>query len=444
MNLPGKLFWRIYLFGLLLIIAATVAAVLPSIIVEPNARFHGSPHRIREWVTSELHARLNEPVELQKYLDHIASLVNSGAAVYTRDGVRLAASGGAPPPALEAKNHRCIGKWRSIRSHGIWVYSMPLGDDDAPYLVIDGKGGGPRRLFLALGAVLLTVGILSWPLARAITRPLERLSNSARALASGDLSARSGVIRKDEVGELAKTLDNMADRLEERIHSEKELLANISHEIRTPLARLRVAIELCEDAPGDAAETMERLRGMGSDLAELESLLENVLASARLDLASSSPASIPVRLRRVAMSGFLEKTRERFERRYTDRVLEINSSVEDMEIMLDPDLFNRVCDNLLDNAVKYSPPNAKPILIAKKKESRLNIQVMDYGRGVPEEDLPRLFDPFFRSDRSRSRKTGGTGLGLTLCKRIVEAHYGTISASANPKGGLIIDIEIPG
>jgi len=267
--------------------------------------------------------------------------------------------------------------------------------------------------------------------------------STSRALAAGDLSARSGIERRDDVGDLARGLDQMATRLQERLRSERELFANISHEIHTPLARLRVALELCEDAPGDQQQTIERLQGMAADLAELERLVENVLVSARLDVAATGPAAIPIHSRAVDLGTFFTEVAGRFTRHHPARNLESRIPQGLSAAIIDRELLNRVCDNLLDNAVKYSPPGTPITLAVHAEGDRIRVEVADLGMGVPQEDVPHLFEPFFRSDRSRSRQTGGAGLGLTLCKRIIEAHGGTISARLNREGGMTFSFDLP-
>lgn len=442
MKLPRhRLFWRIYLNGLLLIVAAALAVAATAILLPPESRFHGRPEHLHRFAAAELARHLGHPEELQATLDRFALSLERGAAVYRRDGSLLAASGQAPPPLGPERLSR-IGDWHPLRHDGGWIYAVDLAGERASYLLLQGAEGRWLPFLLSLATVLLVVALLSWRRVRIMAAPLERLMATARALAAGDLSARSGIERRDDVGDLARGLDQMATRLQERLRSERELFANISHEIRTPLARLRVALELCEDAPGDARQTMERLQGMGTDLAELERLVENVLTSARLDLAGSGPAAIPVHPRSVEPGDFFHEVAARFSRHHPGNPLESRIPPGLPAAFIDPELLNRVCDNLLDNAVKYSPPHSPVTLAVKVEVGQLRMEVADRGVGVPEEDLALLFEPFFRSDRSRSRQTGGAGLGLTLCKRIIEAHGGTIAARLNQEGGMTFSFEL--
>jgi two-component system OmpR family sensor kinase len=261
----------------------------------------------------------------------------------------------------------------------------------------------PRdRGAIPLSLTLVVFAVFSLVLARSIAKPLEKLTTTARRIARGDLSARSGLERKDELGVLARSIDEMAARLEDRFRGEKELLANISHEIRTPLSRIRVALELCGEAEATLESVRARLSGIDQDVAELEQLLENVFIATRIELAAGLP------------------------------------SVE-----VDPSLFKLVLNNLLDNAAKYSEPGTTVELAARADSNRLILEVRDRGMGVSARDLPHLFEPFFRSEKSKARVAGGTGLGLNLCQRIAEAHGGAIAAEPRPGGGLILRIDLP-
>ena len=374
-----------------------------------------------------------------------ATSLQGDIAIYNRDDTLLIASTKKPPTPLTEETLSYLDSWHPFKQpNGIWVHAIRLNDKNSPYLLITSSASAGHRFWLLLTTVLAAVALASWPLARAFVRPLEQLIETSRVLAQGDLSARSGISRKDEIGELASALDGMAIQLEERIRNEKELFANISHEIRTPLARLRFALELCEDVSGDAAQVLKHLHGMGADLAELELLVNNVLVSSRLEALASGAGEIPLQLQPIELTDFFARVADRFTRHHPENTLEMKVVEKLLGANLDPVLINRVCDNLLENAAKYSAPASKISLNAKIEENWLKVEVVDAGEGVDGQDLPRLFDPFFRGDRSRSRQTGGTGLGLALCKRIIEAHGGKITASLNSEGrGMSFRFELP-
>ncbi len=304
----------------------------------------------------------------------------------------------------------------------------------------------PRdRGAIPLSLTLVVFAVFSLVLARSIAKPLEKLTTTARRIARGDLSARSGLERKDELGVLARSIDEMAARLEDRFRGEKELLANISHEIRTPLSRIRVALELCSE-PGATLESVRaRLSGIEQDVAELDQLLENVFIATRLELAAKSNGESKLVLHKQSLQlpGVLEPAVQNFMAAHPEHELHKDLAADLPPVAVDPSLFKLVLNNLLDNAAKYSEPGTTVELAARADSNRLILEVRDRGMGVSARDLPRLFEPFFRSEKSKARAAGGTGLGLNLCQRIVESHGGAIAAEPRPGGGLILRIDLP-
>ena len=288
--------------------------------------------------------------------------------------------------------------------------------------------------FLAVGSI---------PLARQITSPLEKLTRTVERFGEGDLSARAGMARGDEVGDLARAFDAMAGRLERLVRAEKEFLANVSHELRTPLARVRVALEIA--AEGDDAKARACLREIAADLTELERLVGDVLTAARLDLASGragSPAT-PLRRETVTVEDLVEEIRARFASEHPGRRLDVRVGAGLPALSGDRPLLRRALDNLLDNACKYSDDDEPIVLAARATDGGVEIEVRDRGIGIEPADQARLFTPFFRADRSRARDTGGVGLGLVLSRGIVEAHGGTMAVASRPGEGATFTIRLP-
>jgi two-component system OmpR family sensor kinase len=293
----------------------------------------------------------------------------------------------------------------------------------------------------ALAIALIGAALASMLLARSFVTPLSLLATAARKLGAGDLTARVRSQRHDEFGQLADTFDDMADRLTLVLRSQQELLANVSHELRTPLARIRVALDLA--AEGDATTAQESLQEINEDLGELERLVADVLQTAKLDLAAGrAGAPLPLgRSQPVDVTELLGQVVQRFHAAHPERVLNVNATARFPKVTGDPVLLRRALDNLVDNARAYS--DAPIQLLAEHDARELRLSVIDHGIGIAESDLAKVATPFFRTDPSRARRTGGLGLGLSLARKIVEAHGGTLSIESQLDHGTTIRIALP-
>lgn len=424
---PHRVFWRIYLHGLLLLVLVGIAIALVGWAMRGERAGRNFPQRMGAYIAQQQAPLLGDPAALQREVDRTAKALGLDLAIYGADGHTLLAASSSPPIARRDRGTVTT----SIRdAQGAKVATLvarpPWRDPDL------------ARPMAALGAVLVALALGSIPLARSLSSPIERLTAAVEAFGKGDLRVRSGIDRGDQIGNLARSFDEMAERIEGLIRNEKELLANVSHELRTPLSRIRIALELAEEGDPDAARRY--LRDMGTDLAELESLIESVIAAARLDLASEGTP--PLRLTRREIPQLIDTAADRFRSAHPDRslVLEVAADLPALEV--DEVLLRRALGNLLDNAAKYS--DAEVILRARAVEGTVEIAVEDHGIGVAPEDQARLFTPFFRTDRSRARGTGGVGLGLLLSKRIVEAHGGSIVVESTLGRGTTFRIRLGG
>jgi signal transduction histidine kinase len=284
--------------------------------------------------------------------------------------------------------------------------------------------------------------MLSLLLARSITGPLDRIIGTSRALAAGQLSARAGITRRDELGLLASTLDQMAERIGALLRGRTELLALVSHELRTPLARIRVALDIA--AAGDVGRARQALADINVDLAELERLLGDTLTYSRLEIVDQGGQGTPLSLEEVDPVALLEEAATRFRRSWTTRSLIL--ALEPDLPLLDADrvLLMRVVLNMLENAAKYSPSEQPIVLRASSRGTDMLVEVVDRGEGIAGADQSRAFEPFFRARTALGKATtGGLGLGLTLCRRVVEAHGGTIQVHSEPFEGTTISIQLP-
>jgi signal transduction histidine kinase len=434
----GRLFWRVYLHGILLVVLVAVALFAVGAVVGRGDRFH-RPGRLAGWAAARLTEVRHDPERLAAELERVHEAIDVEATIWS--GGRVLATNVDPPLAPVARGQLRRLEEGPMRLHDRpFTFAAPLGGHPPAYLVV--AGGPPPfpwlRLAAAAGAVLAALAVASVPLARAIASPVERLTDAVRAFGAGDLTARARVAAPGEVGQLARSFDEMAERIERLLRAERELLANVSHELRTPLSRIRVALEIA--AEGDADRARRTLSEIGGDLAEVERIVEDVLTAARLEAGA---AAFPLRRERVAAEELVARAAERFRAANPGRALEVAAEDALPALDADPVLLRRAIDNLLDNAAKYSAADAPVALAAGREGDRLRVEVRDRGIGIAADDLPRLFTPFFRTERSRARAAGGTGLGLVLAKRIVEAHAGTIAIESEPGRGTTVRVALP-
>ena len=351
-------------------------------------------------------------------------------------------------PARRGPPARLAARFGPDRDKTLLLPFHPLGErEDRGVLVARGVHGAQARwvgpvFMIVSGLVILVLGAIVT--ARYIVRPIDRLAKTARDLGAGDLSARSRLERTDEIGELGQRFDEMADRIQVLVRSEKELFANIAHELRTPLSRIGVALDLASE--GDAAAARASLAEIAVDVSELETIIDDILSTLRFEIADRAGvvAQLPLRRSQVPAGSIARAAAERMRSRHPGRPFDATIADGLPPVDVDQVLVRRVIDNLLENAHKYSPdPDARITLDARSEGERVIYTVRDRGTGIPETDLPMIFMAFFRGERSRSRETGGVGLGLTLAKRIVDAHDGTIEVASTLGAGTTVTVTLP-
>jgi signal transduction histidine kinase len=440
--LRSRLALRIYLVGLaqFAVVAAGFAAIL--VAYRPTGPGPMEDHsrlavRHIERALGDARALDEELARVHDYLRATVTVLDATGAVVvsnTPPGAPRCADAPTRPlePGRPPHEPRCVKA----------AVTFPDGRSGSVELIMPGPPPPPSFGTRIVPLVLIVVGVSSWLLARTLTRPLRRLSATARAFGGGDLSARVGAHGRDELGEVARAFDEMAERVTALLRAERELLANVSHELRTPLARTRVALDLALE--GDPGVTRELLPDIASDLDELERLIADILTTARLELGDGSASSgiPPLRRAPVTVADLLAHAASRFRSAHPDRTLDADVPTGLPMLEGDAVLLRRVIDNLLENAHRYSD-RADPITLRARASEGLEIEVIDRGIGIAAEDLPRVFRPFFRADRSRARATGGLGLGLALAKRIVDAHGGEIVLESAPNEGTRARVRLP-
>lgn len=294
----------------------------------------------------------------------------------------------------------------------------------------------PWAFMLPLGAgVLLVVGAATLWFSRRLVSPLGKLADAARRFGAGDTTARARLHRDDELGDVGKAFDDMADRTAALISSQRQLMADVSHELRTPLARIRVALELAAEDPGAAKDV---LADVGADLDEIDQLIEDILTTARLDAEQTQVKREPISAGELA-----DRAAKRFAARHPGRTLEQHVDDAERALQCDPMLLRRALDNLLDNAAKYSEASEPVKLAVHANGEAIAFEIVDRGVGMTNDELDRAGTPFWRADTSRARKTGGVGLGLALARRIARAHGGDVVLDSAPGRGTTARLEIP-
>lgn len=441
-----RIFWRIYLYSLTLLLAVVLGVAAIALLVERKTPRQGAPVRRAELTAAALLPHLPNRPQFQKHLETFQASLSMGISVYEGKGITLAAAGASPPPPLDPGEFSTLHSQRYFfRGTSLYVAVPldPLSPEGAYLIMGELSPSGLTRIISSLLLLFLLLAVVSFPVSRTVARPLEKLTACARGLSQGDLSARTDVKREDELGQLATAVNEMAAQLEARIRREKELLGNISHEIRTPLSRIKVALELSDDE-GDACRVASRLRSISADLGELDGMVEDILLAMRLDLATDTPGGDGVILRRetVDLGEVAARSAHLFSERHPEHRLRIEVPEEIPPIAGDPVFLRRTIDNLLDNAAGHSPPDREVRLSITPAGSGAAVEIHDRGKGIDGKDLPRIFEPFFRAGGATGALDGGVGLGLTLCKRIVEAHGGTIEASSHPDGGTVVRFSV--
>ncbi|MRR29324.1 HAMP domain-containing protein, partial [bacterium] len=287
------------------------------------------------------------------------------------------------------------------------------------------------------GIVILVVGLL---LLNRVLTPLSRVIGATQAVARGDLTARVPVHeRNDDLQSLSQGFNHMAETLERNDRERRNLFADIAHELRTPLTILRGRLEGVID--GVYPPSQEVI----APALEETYLLGRLVEDLRL-LALAEAHQLHFEIQDVEIGPLVQHVTELFSAQAAENKVALQSQIEDpsIRIHVDPQRFEQVISNLLDNALRYSPSGCRVDVVVRKGTAGIEIDVMDEGPGVAEDDLSIIFSRFWRGEKSRARTSGGSGLGLAIAKHLVESQGGTIQANNRSPHGLTIRVVVPG
>ena len=455
-----RLYTRIYMHFLLLLLVVGLSTSAVFSFGQHGAFWREVTARMSRHLSSALAERFADAQARREAVVRLHEDFDIELTVRDLAGNVLAAAG-EPLPALSARELAKLGAGRDLVRQRPYSVAAPIRDAHSGVMVGIIDIAPPRRLrsmpglgrpLTAVALMLLLVGMLTAPLARRISSPVERLTEATRRLGAGDLTYRIPVPprpcgpprrrhRNDQMQELVRAWNDMAERIERLVRGQKELLANISHELRSPLARVRLALELL---PRDS-ESEARLREVEGDLGELERLIADVLMTSRLSATGLPTQPLPLNLD-VLLGQVVERAHHDPLTAASDVRIQ---STPGLIIEADAALVRRAVFNLVENAAKYG---ANPITLSTAASGdAVEIAVTDEGEGIAAADRERVFEPFFRADKARSHSATaphGFGLGLTLARRVAEAHGGTIAISAahtqaNHESGCRVTLRLP-
>jgi two-component system sensor histidine kinase CpxA len=318
-----------------------------------------------------------------------------------------------------------------------YIYAVAAAERHGPP-----SGIGLLGVPLRWSVPLLVSGFICYLLARYLTAPILRLREAAQHLAQGDLSTRATAGmegRRDELGLLVQDFNAMAERIEELVSRQRQLIYDISHELRSPLARLNVALDLARGRKGNdpAFDHMEQ------DLERLNEMIGRLLTVARLD-----SSAIPVAMSEVDLTELISQIARSadLELRKNDAAVQLNLQ-DQLFVQGNSELLHSAIENVVRNAIRYTG-TGNPVEVSLTTQNEVErscarIVVRDCGPGVPESELANIFQPFYRVADDRNRQSGGTGLGLAIASRVVRIHGGTICARNLQPHGLEVEILLP-
>ncbi len=434
----GRLFARIYLHFLGVLLVVAVASSFVFAWTARGAFVQESSGRISRHIASLAGEVFRDPPTLARRVQQLHDELELDLVARDLQG-RVLASAGTELPIFTAEQLAQVRTGlRMVQPNPEWSVAIPIRDSKTGAVVgtIEtsahrrSRWRGLSRPALILSLLLVMFAFTAAILARRISRPVERLTEAARRLGAGDLTARVPAGKGgrwwgrrgssgDELADLTRAFNDMAERIERLIAGQKELMANISHELRSPLTRIRVALELL---PRNGA-TQARLTDVEADLDELERLIEDVLTASRLEATGLPPHPELVEAQRLL--GDLAE-RARLDPRLGPDCVRMTPG-EPVELEADPALLRRALWNLVDNAAKYGAPPVA--LSAQRHNGTVELSVSDEGPGIPHEERERVLAPFYQMDRARrpGRPARGFGLGLTLASRVAQVHHGIIT-----------------
>ncbi len=303
-----------------------------------------------------------------------------------------------------------------------------------------------RQIYLGLAVAIPLVVLLSAAgglfLARRALQPVATITHTARTISAADLSQRIALdLPDDEIGQLAATFNAMLERLDGAFQRERQFTSDVSHELRTPLGFIKTQLSLARSRPRNAAALLEMMAGMEGDVDRMTRLVEQMLSLARVEQRGLE-SFVPVDL-----GALLGDLHQHFQPKGGQDDIELSLGLPpQVELTVNGDQagLRQVFTNLVENAFKYTPRGGQINLEVVRRWDQIEVKVTNFGMVIPPEDIPHLFERFYRVESSRSRETGGAGLGLAISQEIVRRHGGTIEVQSDADRGTLFCVRLPG
>jgi len=281
-------------------------------------------------------------------------------------------------------------------------------------------------IWATLGTLALAV-VLSFLLTKKVLTPLSQMADVTRKIAAGDYTAQVQISARDEVGQLATAFNQMADSLHRVEQLRKTMVTDVAHELRTPLTNMQGYIEAFRD--GVMTPSKEALESLYEETLRLAKLVEDLLQLARADASRGT-----IRLQRIDLHDLVHQVLELFQPKFAAKGIVVEVKLADVKDQLtaDPEKLSQVIRNLFQNASQYTPQGGSVRVFAERLPGKVKVFFANTGDGVAEQDLPFIFERFYRGEKSRSREHGGAGIGLAIVKELIEAHRGEVGAESRP------------
>jgi two-component system sensor histidine kinase CpxA len=447
-----SLFLKIFLSFWLATALFLVVAILVTLAMRPTRQITSVELSQSKFLSEAVDAyQTGGTDKLRHYLGSLRDNQHVRAVLFNEQGQLVGHN--VPPWFTETANgQRSTADtfWGRINPHFQMLKSSMTGDDGHRYTLVTELPPGQNALFgpggvpgLGILIAVLSSGLVCYILSRYLTSPILRLRHATQKLAGGDLSARAGggsLRGNDEMSQLVRDFDLMAEQIEKLIGAQSRLLKDISHELRSPLARLTVALELARQRTGPEGQSI--LDRISLESSRMNELIGSLTKIARLE-SGAGMRKVPVHLEEV-----LEEIARDAAFEAQARNCQVQAEVlDELPVLGDPALLHSAIENVVRNATRYTPDGTTVNIHAEKAEkwglAEAVIRVSDCGPGVPQDALEKIFQPFYRIDDARVRATGGVGLGLAITDQAVRLHGGSVKASNVPEGGLSVEIRLP-